>query len=203
MTFALVLLGFLVGTLATLGALVWGMLRASTKQLRSICAGCLFLLVGAPIGLIGWFQRSFSLSVVPDALQVTSIAYAKEESWGFGPGGNETGVRVYPLKDAVADEILAQDMRFFLDMPANGDQHKRGSRGLYTDWSATPVRNEAIPFDLNEYLDEYGFAIDVDPAIVADVNRILNAPGSYYAGSRSKMLIVSPRDRKVIFLYHG
>lgn len=203
MVFAWVLLGLLFGTLATLVALVWGTFGASTKRRRRICAFFLFLLVSVPVGLLGWHQRSFALSVVPDALQVASIDYAKEESWGFGPGGNEAGVRIFPLKDAVARDILAKGIQFFLDMPANADQDKRGWRGRYRDWMVTPAFSESGRFDMIEYVCAYGFCIDVDKAITADVNRILNTPGSYYARGRIGMLIVSPRDHKVIYLYNG
>jgi hypothetical protein len=203
MIFANVLFVILLGTLATLVALVWGSFRASTKRRRNTCVLSLFLLVGVPVGLVGWHQRSFALSVVPDALQVSSIAYAKEESWGFGPGGNEAGVRIYPLKDAVSRDILSKGMQFFLDMPANADQNKRGWRGHYSHWTVTPAFSESGRFDMIEYVCAYGFCIDVDPSIVADVNRILNTPGSYYARGRIGMLIVSPRDNKVIYLYNG
>jgi hypothetical protein len=42
---------------------------------------------------------------VPAYLQVSKVLYVKEESWGFGPGGNETGLLVYELPADVAAAI--------------------------------------------------------------------------------------------------
>ena len=29
---------------------------------------------------------------------------AKEKSWGFGPGANEAGIRLYPLSEKIANQ---------------------------------------------------------------------------------------------------
>jgi len=45
------------------------------------------------------------LSFAPKGLGVSKILYVAEESSGFGPGGNETGVIVYELPENAATEI--------------------------------------------------------------------------------------------------
>ena len=59
------------------------------------------------------WERSHHLSFVPDGLSVSTILYVEEESWGFGPGGNETGLIVYELPDSTAKEIQKAGIDYF------------------------------------------------------------------------------------------
>ncbi|MEQ1944167.1 hypothetical protein ABMA32_17270 [Mesorhizobium sp. VNQ89] len=67
------------------------------KRWRIGCLSALFLIIATPI--IAWkvFEYRFRLWLIPEDLNVWWIGYARQESWGFGPGGNETGVIVYSL----------------------------------------------------------------------------------------------------------
>lgn len=64
------------------------------------------LMVGVP-----WagckLYRSHHLSFVPEALNVTNVLYVSEQSWGFGPGGNETGLLAFQLPASVAQQVKA------------------------------------------------------------------------------------------------
>ena len=71
------------------------------------------------------------MSVIPDALHVSSISYREEESWGFGPGGNEAGIWIYPLSEEVANHISQSGMEFFKELPPNQNQRERDLRGIY------------------------------------------------------------------------
>ncbi|MDR0665262.1 MAG: hypothetical protein LBF86_07065 [Helicobacteraceae bacterium] len=157
-------------------------------------------------------DAAFKLSVVPDALHVTDISYSKEESWGFGPGGNETGVRAFPLPKQVADEIERRGIEFFNNMPPNKNQRDRDWRGKYEIWRQTPISptsdfswkvNEEGRLDIDDYLGVYGFRIYIDPAIVKEANEIINSEGSYYAYGRIGLIIVCPAKRLVLYLYNG
>ena len=75
--------------LLTILALV---IYAFNKLPRSYFFFLFLTLITSLIVALKIYERNFKLSVVPDALQVGSIAYSKEESWGFGPGGNEAGI---------------------------------------------------------------------------------------------------------------
>lgn len=149
------------------------------------------------------------LSVVPDALHVHSVLYSKEESWGFGPGGNEAGIRVYPLPQYIADEISRRGIEFFINMPPNQNQQSREWRGKYDKWLETPINANASyywkPEGLNiyDYICAYGVCINIDDEIVKQATEIISSEGSYYAYGRIGLIVVSPAKKLVIYMYNG
>ena len=157
------------------------------------------------------YEREFRLSFVPDALHVRSVAYTEEESWGFGPGGNEAGIRVYPLPEQIANEVSRRRIEFFNNLPPNQTQQGRRWRGVYQAWSETPImpserwkpNEETRNLDIYDYICAYGFCIDIDPAVVNEANAIINSPGSYYAYGRIGLIVVSPSRKLVLYLYNG
>lgn len=157
------------------------------------------------------YEKSFMLSFVPDALHAQSVSYSKEESWGFGPGGNEAGIRTYPLSDSVARDIAKRGMDFFRNMPPNKDQQERRWRGDYGNWADTPVasgehwqpRQGSGRLHIYDYICRYGFCIDIDPDIVSMANSIVNSAGSYYAYGRIGLIVVSPEHKLVVYMYNG
>ena len=169
------------------------------------------LLIGGPLAAFKLYDRRFALEVVPDALKVDSIAYRKEESWGFGPGGNEAGIRVYPLSEELAGTIEQRGLDFFLNLAPNEDQSSRDWRGLYEDWAETPVKSDQRwkadaqtgHLDVYDFICAYGFCIDIKAAVVDEANSIVNRRGSYYAYGRIGLIVVSPEKRLVIYLYNG
>lgn len=157
------------------------------------------------------YEKSFMLSAVPDALHAQSVSYSKEESWGFGPGGNEAGIRTYPLSDSVVRDIAQRGMEFFRNMPPNKDQQERRWRGYYGNWAETPVasgerwqpRQGSGTLHIYDYICRYGFCIDIDPDIVSMANSIVNSAGSYYAYGRIGLIVVSPEHKLVVYMYNG
>ena len=155
-----------------------------------------------------------ALRVVPETLEVTSMLYSAEEHWGIGlPGDNETGLLIFPLKETVARRMEEEDI---CHMAAMGrDEALRGpaydTRTVrYDGWQPTPmpaeVRNgegETVPLRVDTFLDRYGFGIEIDPEIERRVNAIIGAPGSCYARGRSGTLVISPRERLVVYMYAG
>ena len=183
------------------------------KWLIGCCAGMAGLVLLGEL-LLGWiktYEDAFFLSFVPDALQVSSVAYQLEESWGFGPGGNEAGIRLYPLPAKVAEQIAAGGVSFLNTMPPNQQQDERRWRGYYSDWQETPIRSsehwQPKPatgrLDIYDYVCAYGFCIDIEPEVVKQVDAILNRPGSYYAYGRIGVLIVCPAEQVVIYAFNG
>jgi hypothetical protein len=166
---------------------------------------------GLPYLSFKLYEHKFMLEAVPDALNVSSIEYQREKSWGFGPGGNESGVRLYPLPDNVSQSIKARGIKFFQNLPQNKNQQKRDSRGLYSNWAETPVQpnlywgESKISGNLNvlDYICYYGFCIDVKPSVVEEANSIINRPGSFYAYGRIGLIIVSPEKNLVLYFYAG
>lgn len=106
-------------------AVVVGLFYTYRKLPHSYFLLLLFAFIAGPFAVFKIYENGFMLSVVPDALQVNSISYSEEESWGFGPGGNEAGIRIYPLSKQIADEISQRGIEFFNNMPPNQNQQSR------------------------------------------------------------------------------
>lgn len=154
----------LITILLTLIAIIAGGIFAFKKLPRSYFFLLLLILIASPIIAFKIYERGFKLSVVPDALQVSSISYSEEESWGFGPGGNEAGIRVYPLSEKFANQITKRGIEFFNNLPPNKNQRKRRWRGRYESWNETPVKEdrywkqkEGGALEVYDYICRYGF----------------------------------------------
>ncbi|MEJ7806800.1 MAG: hypothetical protein WKG03_12885 [Telluria sp.] len=192
--------------------LLWkGVAKIARSPHRNLLVSlCIAVAAALPIGWHVITQR-FTMSMVPDALGVSSVSYSAEESWGFGPGGNETGVHLYPLSAQVSQQITEQGSAYFEAMPPNDDQASRGWRGQDAHWQPTPIattvtrptEEKAVPFSLEAYHDAYGFSIAIDDAVSTQVNRILQTPGAYYAYGRIGIIVVSPGERLVVYMYNG
>lgn len=157
------------------------------------------------------YERQFMLEFVPDALGVHSISYRLEESWGFGPGGNEAGIRIYPLPLHIAKDIEQRGLDFFRTLPPNARQAQRSWRGDYGEWKPTPITASSHwpapttpgPLKVYDYVCKYGFCIDIAPDVLEDAQAIINSPGSYYAYGRIGVMVVSPARQQVLYLYNG
>lgn len=200
----------LITLLLTLIAIITGTVFAYKKLTHSHFALLLFFLVISPVVAFKIYERDFKLSVVPDALQVSSISYSEEESWGFGPGGNEAGIRVYPLSEEIANQITKRGIDFFNNLPANKNQQNRRWRGRYESWNETPVKEEKywkrkgeVGLDVYDYICRYGFCIEIDEAVVGQATDMINSEGNYYAYGRIGLIVVSPIKKLVLYMYNG
>ena len=173
----------------------------------------LSLIVGIPWA--GWqlFAYRHHLSLVPGEMGVWRVLDVSEESWGFGPGGNETGLLTYALPDETRRRIEVEGVRYFEALPNRGG---RDWRGRYEHWSQTPIdigeqwgssSDEGIKGwvspGIGDYLDRYGFGIRIDPKIERSVNEALFSPGSFYAYGRIGIIIVAPAQGRVYYAYNG
>ncbi len=156
------------------------------------------------------FKERYYLSIMPYKLNVKKTLYVNEESWGFGPGGNETGIIVYELADEVVNEIQkVGTTNFFESNVGFGD---------YINWQQTPVKlsdawegsrigGEAVlniqSTKIGNYLDRYAFSIYVDPKIESEIDSAISKSGSYYAYGRTGIIIVIPSNKKVVYAYAG
>jgi energy-coupling factor transporter transmembrane protein EcfT len=161
-----------------------------------------------------YIERQHRMSFVPDALYVSKIIYANEESWGFGPGGNETGVIVYELPDNIAKEIQQVGIGYLTKIH---QQPKSGCYwcGIYDNWHQTPIlrspyweydterESNTSTAELGNYLNKYGYGISIDPIIEDEINRAISKSGSYFAYGRIGVLIVIPDIQKVVYAYAG
>lgn len=202
----LVLLSPILVLLAIAGVTVFAYKMLGPKRFLLLLASLLLIVVAT------WkhYEQEFALQAVPDAFQVRSIIYANEESWGFGPGGNEAGIRFYPLSDEVASRTRRGGVSYLDHLPPNKDQASRSWRGSYTQWSETPIRGDHWKFDANtgllnviDYICAYGFCIDIPPDRLRQANDIVSKPGSFYARGRVGTIVVSPKQKLVLYFYNG
>jgi len=193
-----------------LSALVGALVLAYRKLALAHFLLLVATLVLAPTCAWKYQERANLLQFVPDALAVRTIDYRNEESWGFGPGGNEAGIRFYALPEDVSRQAAAQGLPYFEKLPANQDQASRDWRGRYDDWRETPIRGDDWKVDpatglanVLDYICAYGFCIDIPPDRLAQANDIVNKPGSFYARGRIGMIVVSPARKAVLYFYNG
>lgn len=162
-------------------------------------------------------EKTRHLTFIPEAFKVEKVLYAKEESWGFGPGGAETGIIVYDLPDVTAKQITKDGLNYLATIYDKGRYPKISNR--YKDWSETPIvfneewispepsaeeRNGfGFTSKIKVYLLHYGYPIDVDSDIEDLVDKSISEKGSYYAYGRYGLIIVIPKAHRVVFAYHG
>lgn len=165
-------------------------------------------------------EYKFYLDSVPDEFGVYKILYSKERTARFGLGGNESGIRVYELPKETLEKIQKQGMEYFKNLPSNENAKiRRDWRGHFQNWSETPVEvikewtnymsleedadySKEIP-SIDNYVNTYGFGVDIDPEIKKLVDDAIASSGSYYAYGRIGMIIIVPEARKVIYAYYN
>ena len=154
--------------------------------------------------------RNRHLSHMPEEMNVTKIIYVSEESWGFGPGGNETGIIFYAMPDAVADNLQTDGLAYLQKLAK--PIHKEW-RGRYPKWQKTPI---VIGKRWYSYLEEkpssprishfmfyYGFRVPLNPRIENMVDEAISSEGSYYAYGRRGLIILMPQFRRIVYAYRG
>jgi len=168
------------------------------------------------------FVYHHHLRFVPEAMNVWWVRYVSEESWGFGPGGNESGIIVYDMPDNVREELEDKGLTWLETLPPNSWQ---GLQGRYFDWHTTPVPTTHSWADpaacppkasdryitiypngcpsISGYMGAYGFPISFDRDVEKMVNEALFSPGAYYAFGRIGILIVIPARERIVYVYNG
>jgi hypothetical protein len=203
----LFLIAFLLAPIAIIVSLIYSYKKLSLLKFLLL----LSLVIGTPLIAFKIDERNFNLSVVPDALKVTSISYSEEAAEGFGPGGNEAGIRTYQMPEQISKEIESRGIEFFRNLPPNKHLEDRDWRGRYDDWKETPIKAEGHwkqneknkNLNIYDYICAYAVCIDIKPEIVAQASLIVNSKGSYYAYGRIGLIVVSPKNNLVLYLYTG
>lgn len=188
-------------------SVLYGIIRILSKIFKKsrllffIVVACIILI---PYELLKNYEETFYIEHIPQEMGVSKILYQKTESWGFGPGGNETGVVVFELPDNSAKTIQNAGKNYFYviskeDTPRNKYIRKCG------EWSETPVKSEPnTNWHLGNFLDQYGFGIYVEQSIEDEVDEAMQTSGSYYTGcAGGALIIVAPKIKKVFFVYAG
>jgi hypothetical protein len=162
------------------------------SPLSKLVFAVLLIAIAASIAVMGLesSKRSRYLRMVPAGLAVTEVIYAREDSWGFGPGGNETGVVVFGLSLDVASNIQQQST---------------------TRWKATPVSvegsdndtNATLSYDIGQYLNRYGFGLQIDEKVTRTINDALSSQGNFVDDNGGRVIIVIPKAAKLVIAYRG
>ncbi len=188
-----------------------------------LVTGFVFLGLGLG-GVLLWqyFLHRHHLAFVPPTMAVDRVLYVTEEAWGFGPGGNETGIIVYPMPASVRKSLEQSGIAWLEALPSLGKPHDW--QGRYETWNRTPIEGPkfkwrdaaACPADsrfraifpagcpsIAGYMGNYGFGIPFDPEVERMVNAALREPGSFYAFGRIGILILIPARDRIVYVYNG
>lgn len=156
---------------------------------------CLFIVVALWTAL-RYMETRHWLSRLPPQLGVEKVVYAETDSWGFGPGGNESGVVVYELPSHVSGanpSALAPELRWETT-PLQGHREWFEGEGA--------SRTDTGPL-LNNYLNQYGFGIPIKREVVSEIDRAVSVPGSWYAYTRNGVILLMPLINRVAYIYAG
>ncbi len=193
-----VVLGLLCAFLVAAGVVLTAVFRIAHRWGGAVAVALLAgVLVATPV--LAWkrYAVQHALRHVPAPLLVKSIAFEATVASGFGPGGAEEGLLLYPLPDAAARAVADGGVPW-LDAMEPFAQH-RNNLG-FSDWQPTPADGRGLPVE--SMLCAGDDCADVPGSLQARVNAILARPGSYFARGRpGGTIVVSPRDRLVIIRY--
>jgi hypothetical protein len=180
----------------------------------------LVVVVAAAFILFKAYEHDFKMGFIPSGLTVTATIYENEKTWGFGPGGNETGLRVYELSSDSAQLLIAASNALQNDSAIRGLMGRANApRSDYFEWRRTPVDpmtntlkwgqeptrgpEQKTP-RLQDYLNVYGFGIPIDAEVERSFDSVIQAPGAFYAyGAGGAVIVVSPETRRVFIAYAG
>ncbi len=164
----------------------------SRTPLLKFASAALVIAVASGIAVM-WYQslkKTHYLGMVPAGVAVSEIIYAHEESWGFGPGGNETGVIIFGLQPNAA-----------LNLQHQGD----------LQWKATPAlvkgsdsnTNSTMSYDIGQYLNRYGFGLLIDEEVTRTINDALSSQGNFVQDDPRRLIIIIPKAAKLVIAYRG
>ena len=202
--------GFMVNILLILAALllvVVGMVYfiATSGNRKTLCLRLAVLLCLGGLVHLAWgaFARHHARSLVPAALHTTELEYNYEDLHGIGlPSDQEQVLRVFGLESEQAQRISQQGLPYLNALDSN------------LTWQATPWPDAAkfyhgkaykthIPITslINSFdagTGEYRVELDAEQAQLAE--RMLYSPDSYYTYQRHGVLIISPKEEKLLYL---
>jgi hypothetical protein len=150
---------------------------------------------------------SWGLSALPPALGAEDVEFARNEAWGFGPGGNETGFTVVRLADDAVARLSGGGVTWLNAQP--------GGR-LQRDWRPTPVPRDEFWMGRPDsaagsylqptvlaVLHRYGFPIAVPDDHKTALDAALNAPGNFYAFGPGGLVAVLVPATGHAYVFHA
>ena len=186
-----------------LGLVLWGLANYLYETLFVIA------IIGASLfGLYQYVVYQHHQSFIPNSMHVSKQLYASEESLGFGPGGNETGLIEFELPSDISQNVEKEGIAYLTQLSDSGK--------CYGKWQETPISTDSDVWyknadgqdstapDIENYLYRYGFYTAIKQSIINEVNQFISVPGSYLDYCQGGgVIIVIPKINKIIFAYSG
>ena len=202
--------GFIVKILLILAALLLAVVGvvyfiASSGNRKTLGLRLCVLLCLGGLAHLAWeaYARHYARSLVPAAIHTTALEYNYEDILGIGlPGDNEQILRVFGLESEQAQRISQQGLPYLnaLDRNLTWQSTPWPDAAQYykskTDKTHIPITSLINSFDAGT--DEYRVELDAEQAQLAE--RILYSPDSYYAYQRHGVLIISPKEKKLLYI---
>ena len=202
--------GFIVKILLILAALLLAVVGvvyfiASSGNRKTLGLRLCVLLCLGGLAHLAWeaYARHYARSLVPAAIHTTAFEYNYEDFQGIGgPGDNEQVLRVFGLEAEQAQHISQQGLPYLnaLDRNLTWQSTPWPDAAQYykskTDKTHIPITSLINSFDAGT--DEYRVELDAKQAQLAE--RMLYSPDSYYAYQRPGVLIISPKEEKLLYL---
>lgn len=166
--------------------------------------------------LLGWasfalFSAHFYRNQMPEHVGIGRVVYNNVKTFGFGPGGNETGLIIFTMSDRAAKALETDPERFL----ASASVPRAERCGSFGEWAITPYTPErdsgaAVvparldgPATIEEILNRYGFGIRLPPAHSHMLNEALAKRGSYLAESKCGRVFLMPAERRAALIIVG
>jgi hypothetical protein len=152
-------------------------------------------------------ERIYALQALPSGAGAWFVTYARNKTYGFGPGGNETGFNVVLLSEDGARRVAEGGIAWL--------NAQTGGR-ILPDWRETPVPRDETwmgregsadgtypdPTVL-AILNRYGFGFHLPARHQESLDTALNAPGSFFAGGLGVVVVIVPRTQRAYVFYAG
>ena len=202
--------GFMVIILLILAALllaVVGMVYfiATSGNRKTLCLRLAVLLCLGGLAHLAWeaYARHHARSLIPSDLHITAFEYNYEDFHGIGlPSDQEQVLRVFGLESEQAQHISQQGLPYLNAL----DNNLTWQAGPWPDSAKfyhgkaykthIPITSLINSFDAGT--DEYRVELDAEQAQLAE--RMLYSPDSYYTYQRHGVLIISPKEEKLLYL---
>lgn len=172
----------------------------------------------ALVALVIWagyiaLSHAFYHSRMPEHAGVGRILYKRVQTFGFGPGGNETGLVVFRMSASAARRLQADPDAFLQKVSEFG----RGRCHRFTNWTETPFVPQddyrwgeastgvppGSPATIQEFTNQFGFGIRFKSRYVRMLNEAFAEPGSYMSSGRCAWVVLMPEQRAAAYIIVG
>ncbi|KCZ49925.1 MULTISPECIES: hypothetical protein [unclassified Hyphomonas] len=156
-------------------------------------------------------SNAFYHGRMPEHAGVGRILYKRVESFGFGPGGNETGLVIFRMNAHAVKRLQSDPDAFFQKVSESGS----GRCHRFRSWTETPFVPEqrwgeasrsvepGSPATIEEITNQYGFGIRFNARYVRMLNDSFARPGSYLGSGGCGSVVLMPEQRAAAYIIVG